>query len=635
MIGERVLVGLQNSSKGTRDIIAATYPLSIDGAACRGTVRNNCGANGNPQIPAAGLPSSAYDVIKANTGQLGDIVVLATGYSDLVSSPSSNPPDLSPFNKDFELVMNQLQAEPRVQRVLVLNLRTSDSRISALQLNKYNAINGRLPQYLGTFSKMAIGDFKTGSAGFNCGGTDDGCFPNDPIIPGSSTGAPQFATWLKGQLDAIAATPGTDGEGTVSGSRCAPSAGFGFGPYVYTHDGSGYPAPPPGPQAPDPGRFNAVTPLRILDTRGGQPLGTEKIRRIQVAGVGNGITDIPANATAVALNVTAVSPCGPGFLTVFPCGPVSPPDASNVNFGPGQTVPNAVTVRVGSLGRICVRSASTQIGGTSQADIIVDINGYYNDQGAFHASQDPFRIVDTRPGTPSMDPGKVPVTAGTVRQISLAGAPGVTPGQTTAVALNVTAVTPQSAGFLTVFPGPCGNSNIPNASNLNYGPGQVVPNYVAVKVPNSGLICVYSFATTHLIVDLNAAFNPAGTVFRGTTPTRVVDTRPGADALLTSPQYKTRLSPNVPFTVPVLGAAALPGGTSGVLFNTTIVAPSGNGFLTVYPCGSPIPTASNLNYTAGQVVPNLVDAKIGSGGSVCFVSTAATDLLLDLTGYYS
>lgn len=633
MIGERVLVGLQNASKSTRDLIAATYPLSIDGAACRGTVRNNCGANGNPQIPAAGLPASAYDVIKANTGQLGDIVVLATGYSDLVNSPSDPVPNLDPFNKDFELVMSQLQAEPRVQKVMVLNLRTSDARISNLQLNKYNAINARLPQYLASYSKMVLGDFNTASAGFNCGGTDDGCFPNDPIIPGSNTGAPQFAAWIKAAIDAqVSATPGNDGEPGVAGARCTPSNGFGFGPYVYTHDGSGYPAPPPPPQSPDPGRFSAITPLRILDTRGSNPLGAGKIRRVQVAGVGNGVSDVPANATAVALNVTATGTCGTGFLTVFPCGPVTPPDASNVNFAAGQSVPNAVTVRVGSLGRICVQ------GSTSQTDIIVDINGYYNDLGSYHTSQDPVRIVDTRPGTQSIDPGKVAVAADSVRQISLAGVPGVTLGQTTAVALNVTAVAPAGGGFLTVFPGPCGSSNIPNASNLNYTPGQVVPNYVAVKVPNSGIICVYTFATTHLIVDLNAAFStPPATTLKGTTPTRILDTRPGTNALLSGGVYKTRLTANVPLTVPVVSAPNpdLPGGTAGVLLNTTIVNPSGTGYLTVWPCGGNFPNASNLNYNAGQVIPNLVDAKIGAGGSVCFVSTVATDLILDLTGFYS
>ena len=79
----------------------------------------------------------------------------------------------------------------------------------------------------------------------------------------------------------------------------------------------------------------------------------------------------------------------------------------------------------------------------------------------------------------------------------------------------------------------------------------------------------------------------------------------------------------------------MPGASEGVLLNTTIVNPSASGFLTVYPCGSAVPNASSLNFRPGQIVPNLVDAKVGTGGSVCFVSTAQTDLLLDLTAYYS
>ena len=100
--------------------------MCIDGTACRGSVRPL--VPGQPARP--GLPSSAFDVVKANTGQLGDAVVLVTGYSDLVSSPRHNPPDLTPFNTDFEALMSALQAEASVQRVLMLNLRTEDARIS-------------------------------------------------------------------------------------------------------------------------------------------------------------------------------------------------------------------------------------------------------------------------------------------------------------------------------------------------------------------------------------------------------------------------------------------------------------------------------------------------------------------------
>jgi hypothetical protein len=46
----------------------------------------------------------------------------------------------------------------------------------------------------------------------------------------------------------------------------------------------------------------------------------------------------------------------------------------------------------------------------------------------------------------------------------------------------------------------------PGASNLNYSAGQVVPNAVLVKVGTGGKVCLYSFAETDLLVDVNGAF---------------------------------------------------------------------------------------------------------------------------------
>ena len=295
-------------------------------------------------------------------------------------------------------------------------------------------------------------------------------------------------------------------------------------------------------------------------------------------------------------------------------------------------MPNAVTVRVGSLGRICVQASQ------AQTDIIVDINGYYNDQGSFHASQDPVRIVDTRPGTPSIDPGKAPVLANSVRQISLSGVPGVTLGQTTAVALNVTAVGPTAAGFLTVFPGPCGNSNIPNASNVNYAAGQVVPNFTVVRVPNSGLICVYSFATTHLLVDLDAVFNSAGTsTLKGTTPTRIVDTRAGTtDSLLSGGVYKTRLVPNQELVVPVVSAAG------SARWNLRRAPQHHHRRARPQPASSR-PTRAAARSRASRTSttsptrwsPTWWTPRSAMAVRCASCPPSATDLLLDLTGYYS
>ena len=69
------------------------------------------------------------------------------------------------------------------------------------------------------------------------------------------------------------------------------------------------------------------------------------------------------------------------------------------------------------------------------------------------------------------------------------------------------------------------------------------------------------------------------------------------------------------------------------MLNVTAVVPDAPGHVTVFPCGSRVPTASNLNYVPGQVVPNAVLAKVGAGGKVCLFSVAGTDLLVDVNGF--
>jgi len=59
--------------------------------------------------------------------------------------------------------------------------------------------------------------------------------------------------------------------------------------------------------------------------------------------------------------------------------------------------------------------------------------------------------------------------------------------------------------------------------------------------------------------------------------------------------------------------------------------------VTVYPSGAAsVPTASNLNFGAGQTIPNLVAVKLGDGGQLGFVNAVgATDVVFDLVGYFT
>lgn len=72
------------------------------------------------------------------------------------------------------------------------------------------------------------------------------------------------------------------------------------------------------------------------------------------------------------------------------------------------------------------------------------------------------------------------------------------------------------------------------------------------------------------------------------------------------------------------------------MMNVTVTAPSAAGFLTVWPKGISQPNASNLNFAAGQTVPNLVISKIGAEGEISYYSGGAkVHVLIDLLGYIS
>ena len=70
------------------------------------------------------------------------------------------------------------------------------------------------------------------------------------------------------------------------------------------------------------------------------------------------------------LNVTVTGAQGTGFITVYPCGQAVP-TTSNLNFVTGDTVPNAVIVKLGAGGKVCLFAAE------SATHLIADVNGYF------------------------------------------------------------------------------------------------------------------------------------------------------------------------------------------------------------------------------------------------------------------
>jgi len=366
------------------------------------------------------------------------------------------------------------------------------------------------------------------------------------------------------------------------------------------------------------GTFRPLTPRRVLDTREGVGGVPARARLRQHCVLPLPVADLPGvNANqlvAVTLNVTATQATRPGYLTVFPCGQLVP-EASNVNFVPGQDVPNLVTVAVGAGGQVCFYASAT-------VHVVADLSGWYGRGAAARFTpQSPARVLDTRVGHGAAGP----VPPGGTLELGVAGQAGV-PGDASAVALNVTVTEPGGAGYVTVFP--CDRPR-PLASNLNYVPGQTVPNHVVVPLSGDGRVCLMSLAGTHLVADVLGWFGPSGeregSRYRPVPPARLVDTR----------QRGFPVPAGEPMALPVLGAHGVPGdGVAGVTMNVTVSQPDGPGYLTVYPCGQPAPLASNLNYVAGQDVPNLVSVKVGEGGQVCFVSQRTTHVIADVAGWF-
>jgi cell wall-associated NlpC family hydrolase len=78
----------------------------------------------------------------------------------------------------------------------------------------------------------------------------------------------------------------------------------------------------------------------------------------------------------------------------------------------------------------------------------------------------------------------------------------------------------------------------------------------------------------------------------------------------------------------------VPAAAHAAVLTVTVTDPMDNGYVTVFPCGATMPLASNVNVSRGETVPNLVTAALGADGRVCIYASIATNLVVDLSGYY-
>ncbi|MCX5123245.1 PKD domain-containing protein [Streptomyces sp. NBC_00347] len=228
-------------------------------------------------------------------------------------------------------------------------------------------------------------------------------------------------------------------------------------------------------------RFSPLAPTRVLDTRTtGGALSAAKTRTVKVAGV-NGI---PADAKAVALNLTATGAKEQAHVIAYP-DPAKRPATSNLNVEPGKDKSNQAIVPVGPNGTITLYT------NTGSTHVILDAVGYYGKDGkSLFTPAVPKRLADTR-------------TTGKVAPGATTTVSGIPAGAVGAV-LNVTATDTTGPGFLTAY---AFGATRPGASSLNTLPGITVPNHVTTPVAN-GKVSIFNSqgGSNHVITDLLGYF---------------------------------------------------------------------------------------------------------------------------------
>lgn len=243
--------------------------------------------------------------------------------------------------------------------------------------------------------------------------------------------------------------------------------------------------------------FESTQPQRALDTRYGpvpparsvgQPLTGPGALRLPLAGE----LGVPADATAVAVNITATqSTTNLGYLTVWPADDPRPV-ASNLNLQPGFNVANLAVVELGADGAIDIFTNS------GSTHVVVDVVGYYGPTSAGRlVALQPKRLMDTRSGPPVAPDSERPLDIGGLAPV---------PDGASAVVLNATSTQASSShGYLTLYPE--GLVPRPLASTLNYRVGANVPNQVMTGLSEEGSVALYNgFGTVHYVVDLNGYF---------------------------------------------------------------------------------------------------------------------------------
>jgi hypothetical protein len=243
-------------------------------------------------------------------------------------------------------------------------------------------------------------------------------------------------------------------------------------------------------------RFVPRAPLRIADTTTGLRVSSFAAGQTQEINVFEAGAE--AGATAVSLQVTSLNAASNGWLTMYPCN-VERPFIATINPRPWVARSNQTLVPIPADGRLCIYSSLF-------TDVQIDLHGSFTAAGSQYTPVAPTRLTDTRDRyRPEMHAGTSGelASAGTTLVVDYGGERSI-PANATALSLNVAITGATGNGTLTIYP--CDQPR-PATTAMAFTPGGAVATGIQATLSADGFLCIFTTASTHVVVDVAGWWN--------------------------------------------------------------------------------------------------------------------------------
>lgn len=242
----------------------------------------------------------------------------------------------------------------------------------------------------------------------------------------------------------------------------------------------------------------------------------------------------------------------------------------------------------------------------------------------------PCRIADTRNAVGPF--GGPALAAQASRDFLIPNSSCHIPANATAYSLNIAVVPKGPLPYLTLYPA---GQTAPFVATLNSIDGRIKSNAAIVPAGANGAISIFATSATDVIIDINGYFAPAsngtGLAFYPLTPCRIANTQ-NSTGVLGGPS----LAAGKPRTFPLLSSnCSVSANAQAYALNFTGVPRGPLGYITAWPTGQPQPLVASLNALTGTITANAVIVGAGMNGSIDVFASDATDLAIDITGYFA